>query len=104
MAQPVHEVEAASNNAASELVPSSEFMKGLGSLVWGQNPPFTTSAPRGEAMDMFQAELATPTGRMNLIKRWGQQKVADIEGELVKAGRVPQQTMTDPTEAMNGGN
>jgi hypothetical protein len=98
MAKAKHELEVASNAATSELDPNSKFMAGLQTMIWGNNAPFATDVPKGEARDMFAAELATPQGRMNLITRYGQQQTADIEQELVKSGHVDTPTITDPSE------
>ncbi len=101
MAKTKHELEVVSSQSADELDPQSPFMAGLQSMVWGNNAPFSKTVSKADALNMYQAELSTPQGRMSLITRFGQQKAAAIEQELVKTGHVPAATITDPQEAQS---
>lgn len=98
MPQPKHEIEAAANTTANELSYGSPFMKGLSAMVWGNNPPYSQPSSTQDSEDMFAAMMQSPQGYMTVAQRWGPQKAAEIQQELVKNGRLlppPQQQMTE---------
>jgi len=93
MSQQKHPIDIVAQQGASELTDGSPFMDGLKAMVWGNNAPLSQTTSKADAMDMFQAELSTPEGRVALVKKWGQQKASEIEQELIQAGRVPGQSI-----------
>lgn len=98
MAQTKHPIDVVANQEAQSLTNDSPFMKGLEALVWGNSQPLSQTTSKGDAMDMFQAEMSTPEGRAGLVKKWGQQRASEIEQELIKDGRLPGQSIPNPTE------
>lgn len=93
MSQTKHELEMVAENSAKEIDPMGSMMGQLSGLVWGGNAPFSTHLKKGDAEQMYASELSSPEGRMRLIQKFGQQRAALIEKELVKAGRIKGQTM-----------